>query len=134
MMKTKIADKAEFKATIDRYGNALVVIDGKIDEARKLKVLLEEYANETKTLKCATAAYRLVMKRGKPALRCQQGVSDADVAALLKKEGLAEYVTLGFDSQSLKEDFAGSAEGRKRLESLGLVLTKPQRHATVSPL
>ena len=134
-MTTKIENEADFIQSIDTYGEKSAAIARTSDELKILKQMLELYANEHKITRQNAERYRLVMKKGSAALRCQAEVSDADVVALLKKSKIgAEYVVSTYDSAALKRDFGHSDDGRERLAEFGLMLTEPKKHAEVKEL
>ena len=134
-MTTKIENETDFIKAIDAFGDLISEIDKKKREMSIDKQVLELYANEHKITRQNGERYRLVMKKGSPALRCQPDVSDADVVALLKRTNLgAKYVVPTYDSVALKHDFGGSDDGREHLAEFGLMLTEPRRHAEVKEL
>ena len=134
-MNIKITTSEEFIEAIDAYGDLIADIDNKRAEAKLAKERIELYANENEIIRETGKHYRLMMKKGSAALRCQAGVTEANVLAMLKKSAIGkDYIVPTYDTAALKHDFGHNADGIEQLAEFGLELTSPKRHAEVSAI
>ena len=134
-MNIKITTNEEFIEAIDAYGELNANIERFKSEAKLAKERIELYANENKITRQNAEHYRLTMKKGSAALRCQVGVTEEDVLATLKKSEIGKaYIVPTYDSAALKRDFGHDANGLAQLDSFGFELTNPKRHAEVTSL
>ena len=134
-MNAMIETDAEFLEAIDVYGKLCEELEEKKAEAKLEKNRLELYAEKHKIKRQNAEHFRFVMKKGSAALRCQHGVTDEEVVALLKKSEIGRnYIVSTYDSVALKRDLGSSDEGLDRLTDFGLMLTEPKPHAQVEKI
>ena len=134
-MNIRIKNETEFIEAIDAYGDLTANIEKLKSEAKIAKVCIEIYANENKITRKAGERYRLLMKKGTPALRRLAGVTDADVVALLEQSEIGKnYIIPTYDSDAIKHDFGGNSEVCEQLAEFGLMMTNPKRLAKVTAI
>ena len=132
-MNIKITNEQEFIEAIDTYGEKSEETARTSKELKILKQMLELYANEHKITRQNAECYRLVMKKGNAALRCQAGVTENDVVSLLNGSEIGKtYVVPTYDSAALKRDFGSTSDGHDQLAAFGLMMTNPKKHAEVT--
>ena len=130
-MKTQINNEEEFNEAINDLGELNIKLAALKSEEKVLKALLDAYAGANNIKRQVTEKFKLTMKASPVKLYKLPGILLGDVVAKMKRDEIGkEYLYTDYNGEAIKRDKVDA----ETLESWGLALSEPTKHALVTAL